>query len=75
MPLRILSKAEMHILEELVTGNTYKEIAVNRNVSVNTVKKHCKNIYRKLKVRNRYAASIIYLNQKTPLLSVPFPYP
>jgi DNA-binding CsgD family transcriptional regulator len=52
-----LSKQETRILQSLSGGRLYKEIASDHDISINTVKKHCKNIYRKLEVRNRTQAS------------------
>lgn len=54
-----LSKQEERVLATLATGSLYKEIAIELNISINTVKKHLKNIYRKLEVTNRkHAASV-----------------
>ena len=48
-----LSKQEKVMLTALATGSLYKEIASDHNISINTVKKHLKNVYRKLKVNKR----------------------
>jgi DNA-binding NarL/FixJ family response regulator len=45
-----LTKREKEILELLVKGNTYKMIASISFITVDTVKKHLKNIYHKLHV-------------------------
>lgn len=45
-----LTKRELVILELLVQGNSYKMIANNSNIALDTVKKHLQNIYRKLHV-------------------------
>lgn len=45
-----LTKREKEILEWLVKGNSYKMIAVNCNVTIDTVRKHLQNIYHKLHV-------------------------
>ena len=52
----ILSKQEKKILVSLSSGSLYKEIAADHNISINTVKKHLKNIYRKLGVNKRTLA-------------------
>jgi DNA-binding NarL/FixJ family response regulator len=62
---RILSKKETEVLIALSKGSLYKEIATEQRVTINTVKKHCKNIYKKLEVRNRTEASNIFLRSKT----------
>ena len=51
-----LSKKELKILTSLSMGFLYKEIAADYNISINTVKKHIKNIYRKLEVGKRNEA-------------------
>lgn len=55
-----LSKQEQKVLTVLAGGRMYKEIATELNISINTVKKHLKNVYRKLDVSNRkHAASTL----------------
>ena len=58
--LKPLSKQETKVLMALSGGSLYKEIAAEHFISINTVKKHCKNIYRKLEVRNRTQAANKY---------------
>ncbi|MDR3061377.1 MAG: response regulator transcription factor [Dysgonamonadaceae bacterium] len=53
----LLTITEKEILKEIAWGNTAKEIAVKRNISVLTVVTHRKNIYRKLDVNNAQEAS------------------
>jgi two-component system, NarL family, response regulator LiaR len=48
-----LTKKEEEVLVVLAKGLLYKEISVQLSISIDTVKKHCKNIYKKLNVRNR----------------------
>lgn len=45
-----LTKREKEVLELLVKGNSYKMIANNCGVSIDTVKRHLQNIYHKLHV-------------------------
>ena len=52
----LLTKREGQILKQLAGGSLYKEIAANNAISIETVKKHTKNIYRKLSARNRTEA-------------------
>ena len=59
-----LSKAETKIMTALAMKFSYKEIAGYLNISINTVKKHTKNIYRKLGVAKRAAAIEKYLEKK-----------
>lgn len=51
-----LSPQERRILIALSYGSLYKEIAADYNISINTVKKHLKSVYRKLNVKKRTAA-------------------
>jgi DNA-binding CsgD family transcriptional regulator len=51
-----LSDRERAIARELVRGSSSAEIAVSLFISVNTVKSHLKNIYRKLGVTSRTEA-------------------
>lgn len=52
-----LSYQEQRVLRLLVAGRSNPEIARSLVVSINTVKAHVKNIYRKLNVSNRVEAS------------------
>jgi len=51
-------------MEPLCNGRLYKEIADDHNISINTVKKHLKNVYRKLGVHNRTNACNKFLDPK-----------
>lgn len=53
-----LTPKEQHVLELLSKGLMYKEIALALDFSIDSVKKHCKSIYKKLEVRNRTEAAI-----------------
>jgi len=44
------------VLELLSKGLLYKEIAAQLSISIDTVKRHCFNIYEKLHVSNRTEA-------------------
>ena len=61
--LDALTKAEAEILELLAHGFLYKEIAYKKCISIDTVKKHINNMYRKLQVNNKMEA-VNKLNQK-----------
>lgn len=52
MPVGKLSDREQQILHILVTGRSYKEIASELFISVETVRTHVRNIYRKLQVHS-----------------------
>ena len=59
----LLSQREKEVLELVAQGLLYKEIAIRLSISVETVKKHLKNIYQKLHVQNKVEA----LNKFRPL--------
>lgn len=48
-----LTKRETTILECLMQGLSNEEISEKLDISVNTIKKHILNIYRKMEIRNR----------------------
>jgi two-component system, NarL family, response regulator LiaR len=51
-----LTAKEKEVLEFLAKGLLYKEIAHNLSISIETVKRHCYNIYSKMHVNNRTEA-------------------
>lgn len=54
--IEMLSPREYEILELLVRGRLYKEIAVVLEISQETVRKHVYNVYKKLHINNRVEA-------------------
>lgn len=54
--LALLTVTEKEVLELLAQGLLYKEIAAKKNVTIDTIKKHIGNIYRKLQVSNKIEA-------------------
>jgi DNA-binding NarL/FixJ family response regulator len=60
-----LSKREQEILDLLVKGYRYKEIADALSISFETVRSHLKNIYDKLHVRSRTEAVVKYLRKES----------
>ncbi|MCB1126668.1 MAG: response regulator transcription factor, partial [Verrucomicrobiae bacterium] len=56
-----LSTRETEVLELLAKGRRYTEIASEISVSLDTVKTHIRNIYRKLEVRNKAEAISLLL--------------
>ncbi len=53
-----LSSRELEILQELCAGNSYKIIAYNLQISIDTVRSHIRKIYRKLQVHSQSEAVI-----------------
>jgi DNA-binding NarL/FixJ family response regulator len=57
-----LTEREKEILQLLIKGNSYKEIAAAIFISVETLNSHIKNIYRKLNVHSRSELAARYRN-------------
>jgi DNA-binding NarL/FixJ family response regulator len=55
-PNQLLSKRENELLELLARGYRYKEIADKLFLSIETIRTHIRNIYRKLEVQSRTEA-------------------
>ena len=53
-----LTKREKEVLSGLVDGNSYKAIADNLNISVETVRFHFRNVYKKLHVHSQSEAVV-----------------
>lgn len=51
-----LTKREKEILQSLVNGNSYKMIAAEQDITIDTVKSHLKKIYQKLQVHSQTEA-------------------
>ncbi len=60
----LLTPKEYAVLQLLAKGLLYKEMADKLNVNINTIKKHCKNIYKKMQVRNRTEATVKFNSAK-----------
>lgn len=61
--LNKLTEKEKMVLELIVDGLFYKEIALRLNVTIDAIKKHTHNIYEKLHVRTRSEAIRKYLSK------------
>ena len=59
-----LTAREREILTVLSTGNSYKMIAAQFNISIDTVRTHIKNIYEKLQVHSQTEAVSKAINEK-----------
>ncbi len=71
-PLASLSRREREVLELLSIGARYHEIANRLKLSRDTVHSHAKNIYRKLMVRSKTEAALLFKSGgvETPVLAV-----
>ena len=66
-PFSVLTERELDVLHELAQGLSNKQIASVLNISEQTVKVHIRNLLRKLNVRSRVAATILFLQQRGAL--------
>ncbi|NNC82787.1 MAG: response regulator transcription factor [Flavobacteriales bacterium] len=58
---QLLTERQLEIIQRLVDGLSYKEIADQLYVSVETVRSHIKKMYRALEVNNKAEAIALYL--------------
>ncbi len=64
--LSLLSKREHEVLKLLSSGARYSEVANQLELSRDTVHSHVKQIYRKLVVRSKTEASLVFNNSYFP---------
>jgi len=58
-----LSKREIQIIELILQGKSNKEISETLFISLNTVKNHIYNLYKKLRIKNRGQLMILLFNE------------
>lgn len=58
-----LTKRETQILQEVAKGYSNKEISDNLHISEGTVKVHVKSLLKKLQVKSRVEAAVLYLQR------------
>lgn len=63
-PLRQLTERERDVLQEVARGLSNKEVAAILHISEETVKVHIRNLLRKLDVRSRVAATVVWLESR-----------
>lgn len=63
-PFHMLTEREHDVLKEVARGLSNKQIATELAISEETVKVHIRNLLRKLNVRSRVAATVLYLESK-----------
>ncbi len=61
--LASLTKREAQILQEVAKGHSNKEISDNLHISEGTVKVHVKSLLKKLQIKSRVEAAVLYLQQ------------
>lgn len=63
-PFAGLTERELDVLQEVAQGMSNKQVAAQLHISEETVKVHIRNMLRKLNVRSRVAATVLYLSSK-----------
>ncbi|OPC95037.1 DNA-binding response regulator [Pasteurella multocida subsp. multocida] len=63
-PIYSLTDREMDVLRLIATGLSNKQIAGQLFISEETVKVHIRNLFRKLNVHSRVAATVLYFEHK-----------
>lgn len=64
-PLELLTERELDVLQEVARGMSNKQVASHLHISEETVKVHIRNMLRKLNVRSRVAATVMYLERRS----------
>ncbi|HEI8867503.1 response regulator [Serratia sp. AKBS12] len=64
-PFADLTERELDVLQEVARGMSNKQVAMQLHISEETVKVHIRNMLRKLDVRSRVAATVMYLEYKS----------
>lgn len=63
-PFAALTERELNVLQEVARGLSNKQIAAGLHISEETVKVHIRNLLRKLQVRSRVAATVLFLESR-----------
>lgn len=63
-PFSTLTERELDVLQEVARGLSNKQIACGLHISEETVKVHIRNLLRKLQVRSRVAATVLFLESR-----------
>ncbi|MCT4707134.1 nitrate/nitrite response regulator protein NarP [Enterobacteriaceae bacterium H11S18] len=63
-PFASLTERELDVLQEVARGLSNKQIAADLHISEETVKVHIRNLLRKLQVRSRVAATVLYFESR-----------
>ncbi|MEL4015181.1 nitrate/nitrite response regulator protein NarP [Dryocola sp. LX212] len=63
-PFAALTERELDVLQEVARGLSNKQIAAGLHISEETVKVHIRNLLRKLQVRSRVAATVLYFESR-----------
>ncbi|AWQ17887.1 response regulator [Pantoea ananatis] len=63
-PFRLLTERERGVMQEVARGLSNKEVAQALHISEETVKVHIRNVLRKLDVRSRVAATIMWIERR-----------
>ncbi len=58
-----LNERENDVVNEIIKGNSYKMVAQNLGISINTVRSHIKSIYRKLNINSNIELANLFHNK------------
>lgn len=64
IPMLYFTDREKDILAEIIKGKLNKEIAYDYGISINTVKKYVKRIYKKAQVNSRIECALFFLRKE-----------
>jgi DNA-binding NarL/FixJ family response regulator len=64
IPIIYFTEREKEIIAEILKGKLNKEIAHEHGISINTVKKYVKRIYKKAAVNNRIECALFFLRKE-----------
>lgn len=64
-PFAELTERELGVLQVVARGMSNKQVAAQLHISEETVKVHIRNMLRKLEVRSRVAATVMYLEHRS----------
>lgn len=64
-PFAKLTERELDVLQEVARGMSNKQVATQLHISEETVKVHIRNMLRKLDLRSRVAAAVMYLEHRS----------
>lgn len=64
-PFAKLTERERDVLQEVARGMSNKQVAAQLHISEETVKVHIRNMLRKLDLRSRVAAAVMYLEHRS----------
>ena len=62
--IRKLTTRQLYILQLILSGLSYQEVADRLDVSINAVKKHMTSVYKKTELKNRAELFLLFRNER-----------